>query len=79
MPLRFDFAVVVDDNFLLIEYDGEFHYESIYNEQNYEKQKEHDEMKNLYAYEHGFPLLRIPFYEFDEIENHLEMFFKKYA
>lgn len=79
LPLRYDFAVFVNDHFLLIEYDGEFHYEKIYEGQNYEKQKEHDEMKNLYAFEHGFPLLRIPFYEFDEIENRLEVFFKKYA
>lgn len=79
LPLRYDFAVNINNHILLIEYDGEFHYKYIYEGQNYEKQKEHDEKKNIYAFEHNIPLLRIPYYEFDEIENRLEAFFKKYA
>lgn len=79
VALRYDFAVAVSNKLLLIEYDGEFHFEKYYNDQNFDIQKEHDEAKNIYAFEHNIPLLRIPYYDFDKIDTILEVFFKKYA
>lgn len=70
-PLRFDFAVFNKNNDLkfLIEYDGEFHYQDIYKDGSYELQKLHDERKNQYCKENNIPLLRIPYWEFDNIEE----------
>lgn len=78
-PLRFDFAIWLNEKLCLIEYDGEFHFKKYYEEQNYETLVEHDEMKNIYAFEHNIPLLRIPFTDFSKIENRMEVFITKYA
>lgn len=74
--LRFDFAVFSDNNDLefLIEYDGEFHFKKFYEEQNFEELQIHDERKNQYCKDNRIPLLRIPYWDFDNIE---ELLFEK--
>ena len=57
---------------LLIEYDGEFHYRPIFSEKSFNTEKQRDDLKNKYALEHGIDLLRIPYWDFDNIENILE-------
>ena len=66
---------------LLIEYDGVYHYRPIrsykgepieYAEKRLKKQKIHDEMKNKYAENNNIKLLRIPYWEFDNIESILK-------
>lgn len=52
-----------------IEYDGEFHYKNMVGEDSYKKLIKHDDMKDKYAKEHGWKLIRIPYWEFDNIEN----------
>lgn len=74
--LKFDFAIFVSSMMLLVEYDGEFHYQNIYDENKYNTLKIHDNIKNEYCINHSFPLLRIPYWEFDNIENILENFIK---
>ena len=62
---------------LIIEYDGEFHFriikyksESIEQaKERYNKQQIHDRMKNKYAINNNLSLLRIPYWEFDNIEE----------
>lgn len=63
---------------LLIEYDGEYHYnlipdykdEPIKNvEERLRKQKEHDKLKNNYSLSNSIKLLRIPYWDFDNIEE----------
>lgn len=74
-PLRYDFAIFGNmDNGspFLIEYDGEFHFKKFYENQNFERLQEHDKLKNQYCEDNDIPLLRIPYWEFDNIEKILE-------
>lgn len=65
--LRPDF--IIEDKKIWIEFDGKFHYEKIYDENDYEKLKIHDRLKNQYAKENGWKLIRIPYWDFDKIEE----------
>ena len=69
-PLRPDFILV--DYKIWIEYDGEFHFKKYYKEQNYETLQIHDKLKNEYAKTNGWKLIRIPYWEFDNIEKILK-------
>ena len=75
--LPFDSAVFDDNSTLkyLIEYDGEFHYEVARYSKDKEKmkqklisQKYNDSIKTKYCLEHNIPLIRIPYWDFDNIE-----------
>lgn len=69
-PLRFDFAVYTENELrLLIEIDGEYHYKVIVSEQNLLKQQRYDDMKDRYCERNKINLLRIPYWEFDNIET----------
>lgn len=72
--LRFDFAILNNDNEveLLIEYDGEFHYKKIYAEHDFEGQIKRDSQKNKYCKDNNIDLLRIPYWDFENIEKILE-------
>lgn len=67
--LRFDFALLEDNKVTrLIEFDGRQHYE----ENNYfstslEDIQQRDKVKNEYALSHNIPLVRIPYWERDNI------------
>jgi len=63
---------------LLTEYDGEFHYKPIkkyknepmkYAEERLRKQQIHDKFKDEYAQDNKIILLRIPYWDFDNIES----------
>jgi hypothetical protein len=74
VPLKFDFAVFTGENKLLflIEYDGKQHFEHIASwmtKEKYERMKIHDAMKNAYCKQNDIPLLRIPYWEFENIET----------
>lgn len=70
--LRFDFAIFKDDNLLLlIEYDGKQHYKPVKlfgGEKRFYKQKRRDKIKNDYCEDNNIPLIRIPYWEKDNIE-----------
>lgn len=82
--LRFDFAVFNDKKKnslkMLIEYQGEGHYKTIdwsgCGEEHAEKQLEiikfRDELKTKYCYENNIKLLKIPYWEFNNIEDILQ-------
>jgi Zn ribbon nucleic-acid-binding protein len=74
--LRFDFAIFneFDKLICLIEYDGEFHYKKFYEDQSFEVIQIHDNRKNKYCEERKIPLLRIPFWEINNIERILDEF-----
>lgn len=85
--LRFDFAIF-DNNcnlLFLCEYDGNQHYEPIiFGDCSYEeaiiKYKElvkRDTIKNNYCKEHGIKLLRIPYWEYDNIENIIDEYIEQ--
>ena len=44
----------------------------MYDEDEYKTLKIHDKRKDEYAKKHGWKLIRIPYWEFDNIENILE-------
>ena len=69
-PLRPDF--ILTNHKIWIEYDGEFHYKKMYDNDSYETLKIHDKRKDEYAKQHGWELIRIPYYDFDNIEEILK-------
>lgn len=80
--LPFDFAVFNDSKLvMIIEYDGQQHFESIDYFGGEEKFKErlfNDSIKNTYCIENNIPLLRIPYWEYDNIEAILHSELSKY-
>ena len=67
-PLRPDF--ILPDYKIWIEYDGEFHYKDMTGTLHINKI--HDKRKDKYAKKHGWKLIRIPYWEFENIESILE-------
>lgn len=65
--LRPDF--ILPNHKIWIEYDGEFHYNKYYEEQKFEILQIHDKLKDEYAKENGWRLIRIPYWDFDKIEE----------
>lgn len=71
-PLRFDFSIKTPNNFILIEYDGIQHFEPVKHwggEEGLRRNQLRDKMKNDYVREKGYKLIRIPYWEFDNIEE----------
>ena len=57
---------------LCIEFDGELHYKPIERfggEERFKIYKLHDEIKNTYCEQKQIKLIRIPYWDFNEIEN----------
>lgn len=73
--LRPDF--IIENLNIWIEFDGEFHYNDFYKDGSYEALKYHDKLKDEYAKEHGWKLIRIPYWEYDNIENILDEILNK--
>ena len=71
--LKFDIPVFWDEEKtklrMLIEYDGIFHYEKQYKNDGHETIIIHDKLKNKYCKKHNIKLLRIPYWEFNNIEE----------
>lgn len=78
--LRFDFAILNENKNIgfLLECDGEFHYTKMYEAHDFESQQIHDKRKNQYCKDNDIPLLRIPYWEFDNIEKILYKWLSKY-
>lgn len=65
---RFDFAIVENGKIVrLIEFDGEQHYKDVKQWGGLELQQERDKVKNEYALSNNIPLVRIPYWERDNI------------
>lgn len=65
--LPFDFYV--PEYNLLIEFDGQQHFGQYNNFGDYETVKKHDEIKNKYCKDNNINLLRIPYWDFNKIEE----------
>ena len=79
--LKFDVPVFWDKEKtklrILIEYDGVFHFrwiKSLIKKEEYERTLQHDIRKNLYCAENNIQLIRIPYWEFDNIEKYLRYY-----
>lgn len=72
LPLPFDFYVPAYK--LLIEYDGRQHFEPIFGKDTLEKTIKNDNIKNQFCLDNSdkYNFIRIPYTEFDNIENILE-------
>lgn len=72
--LKFDFAIFDDKRNLsfLLEYDGIFHYEKQYEHDGFENIQIHDKRKNDFCVNNNIQLIRIPYWEFDNIDKILE-------
>lgn len=78
--LRFDFGILDRQDILifLVEYDGIGHYDkNAFGEESYKLTIYHDQLKNQYCQKNNIPLLRIPYWDFDNIENILEEYINK--
>jgi len=69
--LRFDFAIFNHDMTIkyLIEYDGIFHYKQQYSVDSYNQIVIHDKLKNEYCKLHNYKLIRIPYWEKENIKD----------
>lgn len=80
-PLRFDFYL--PKNNLAIEYDGEQHYKAIdftgegaeIANIRFSESQERDQAKNLHCIDHNIQLMRIPYWERDNINSILDNYF----
>ena len=72
---RFDFAILdeKEDIIRLIEFDGEQHFKNVSNWDTIETQQRRDKEKNNYALSHNIPLIRIPYWERNNISLDLIM------
>lgn len=76
-PLPFDFAIFNNNNLqFLIEYDGELHYKEKGIGNDLKQQQQHDEIKNTYCRENNIPLLRIPYWEKNNLKQILDDYFQ---
>lgn len=88
MPLYFDFCVETEVGIVCIEYDGEHHFKAIRfggpecSEESVIKSfkniKYRDKLKNEYCKTNKIPLIRIPYWKFNEIEKILPRKLKKF-
>lgn len=67
LPLPFDFYL---PNYnLCIEFDGQHHYHPVFGEKHYETTIKHDKIKNQYCKDNNINLLRIPYWDGNDIEE----------
>jgi hypothetical protein len=82
-PLPFDFAVFVNGELGLIEFDGSQHFKDSSGfwggRHGFEEVQSRDNIKNKYCEDKGIPLLRIPYWWIrnDRAERELDMFLSK--
>lgn len=75
--LRYDFGVYDKGKLTgLIEYDGIYHFQKVFEGDSHELIKKHDVIKDEYLNRIGMPLIRIPYTEIELIEELVEKFVK---
>jgi hypothetical protein len=71
-PLQFDFGIEIEGGWILIEYDGQQHFEPrefFGGQESFEYLHKCDNIKDKYCYDNNIPLYRIPYTEKDNIES----------
>lgn len=76
-PLPYDYAILDDKQNikLLVEYDGELHFKTVDffgGDKQFNYRKRNDEIKNIFCQKNKLQLLRISYWEFNNIEKILE-------
>lgn len=80
-PLTFDIRILCENpnDYILIEYDGEFHERNIYYEDNFINQVERDKLKDQYCSSHdNIDFYRINYRDYDIINDILNEIINKY-
>lgn len=68
--LKFDFVIFKKDKIMcLIEYDGEHHYYPVFGDESFVRIKIADKTKNKFCEENNIPLIRIPFWKNEKLEE----------
>jgi len=78
--IKFIFDFYIPEYNLAIEYDGEPHYKEIDiygGKEGLKERQKRDQLKNQYCKENGINLLRIPYWDFEKIEEILEQVLAK--
>lgn len=84
LPLPFDICIYNNNNIILCEFDGVQHFKPIkFNPYisdedmmiNFEERKHKDNIKNEYCINNNIPLMRIPYWEINNIESILDNYF----
>ena len=76
---RFDFYLPnYGGHAVIIEVDGEQHFQPIYGRKAFIKGQEHDRQKNSYCLAHQIPLYRIPYWEINELKTKADLFQEKF-
>jgi predicted Zn-ribbon and HTH transcriptional regulator len=81
-PLPFDFGIFPNNNLLLVEFQGQQHYEPVdfagrgkeWAENQLKLIQHNDQIKQIYCSTHNIPLLIIPYWDIDNIPNILNNF-----
>lgn len=79
LPLPFDFQILVGPKYFLLELDGQQHHEAIEywgGEEMLKYVQRNDSIKNEYCRKRNIKLIRIPYWEFDNLEEILERILK---
>ena len=74
--LPFDYAVIINDQIILIEYDGIFHYKDVFGKKDLEGQQNRDGIKNEFCKNNDIKLIRIPYWDYENIERILDFEFE---
>lgn len=74
----FDFCVILNNKEILIEVQGQQHYKEVEIFDNFEKQMKRDKVKKEYCLVNNIPLIEIPYWELNNINNFLQLKFNDY-
>ncbi|MFP4698557.1 MAG: hypothetical protein ACLFMO_07610 [Eubacteriales bacterium] len=76
--LRFDFQIYVnEEEYYLIEFDGQFHYKNIMGIEQLKLQVKRDFIKDEFCLDNNIKLIRIPYWEFQTIKNIIQTYEQK--
>ena len=67
----FDFAVLINNDIVLIEMDGIFHIKDIYGKERLQRSIREEQKKNEYCFNKDIKLYRIPYFLTTETKNKL--------
>ena len=77
LPLKFDFQLYINNNIILLEYDGEQHFKKTFYGEHFKEQQIRDSIKNDYCKSHNIHLYRISYKDFNNIYDILSNIIEK--
>lgn len=74
LQLRFDFCIILKNKIILIEIQGQQHYEPINyfgGQEKFQKQQKYDNLKRKYCKDNNIQLIEIPYWDWNNMEKYL--------